>query len=202
MVSSQIHFRCAMAGTPRIFFKLFANLRVKHGISLFYIVLYDICLWREKVVFLLSHQVSCWSQCGSVFLDLCCFYHLPVDLVRNCIRHLNVGLWKAHSTYLTDAGYTLHLLNGYVGPGRFSFPMSTGTQDKPTLPQSIELLLNWSGPGDKEHFSSAVCNSLKSSSSFNRISSRNSLIQHNLFLFLPLPASLLSEPGPVFPWLC
>lgn len=37
---------------------------------------------------------------------------------------------------------------------------------------------------------------------FNRISSRNSLIQNYLLLFLLLPACLLSEPRPVFLWLC
>ena len=69
-----------------------------------------ISLLRQPPGVILDHSAA-------LFIDLCCLYHLPVDLVRNHIRHLNVGLWKAHSTYLADAGYTLRLLNGYVGLG-------------------------------------------------------------------------------------
>lgn len=90
--------------------------------------------WTYLFLFLVSHQVSYLISMLICYSDFCCLYHLPVDLVRNYIRHLNVGLWKAHSTYLTDAGYTLNLLNGYEEQGRLAFPVRTVEQDKPTLP--------------------------------------------------------------------
>lgn len=86
-----------------------------------------ISLLRQPPGVILDHSAA-------LFIDLCCLYHLPVDLVRNHIRHLSVGLWKAHSTYLADAGCTLRLLNGYVGLDRLAFPVRTGGQDKPTPP--------------------------------------------------------------------
>ena len=88
-----------------------------------------------KVFFISQPPGVILDHTATVFIDLCCLYRLPVDLVRNHIKHLNVSLWKVHSTYLTDAGYTLRLLNGYVGPSGLAFPVRTGRQDKPTLPR-------------------------------------------------------------------
>lgn len=115
----------------------FANLRVKkwHLVILFCI------FWCEAFEQLKTSNIFFLGQPAGVTLhqdtalssDFCCLYHLPVDLVRSCVRHLNVGPLKAHSTYLADTGY-ISLFNGYLGPGRLAFPVGTCEQEKPTLP--------------------------------------------------------------------
>lgn len=100
----------------------------------------------------------------SVSIALCCFYHLPVDLVRNHIRHLSVGLWKAHSTYLADAGYTLRLLNGYPGPGRRPFPWELVDRINPLCHTGVLIIAESLNPRGKQHCFPASCNSPATSS--------------------------------------
>lgn len=120
----------------------------RHLIHLYCITIWcEICeyLKSEGIYFLLGQPPGVTlNHKADPSSDLRCLYHLLI--VRNYIRHLNAGPWTAHGTYLTDADYTLSLLNG-CGVG-LAFPLNTVAQDKSTLPCEDFTVSESANPGD------------------------------------------------------
>lgn len=143
----------------------------------------------------LDHEADRSSQTVAAFIASCWLSKKPCQAPQ---------CWPLESTEHLPHGCRLRpwFASWIRGAGQIGlFPWELLNRINPLCPARVWIIAELISPRDKLHFFSTSCNSPKSPSNFNRLSGKNGLIQNDVFLFLPLPASLLSEPGPVFPWL-
>lgn len=136
----------------------------KNRISLFYIVLYDVKSlnsWSEGISFSPWSATRChtWSQCSFVFVALCCFSHLPVDLVRKYIRHLSVGLRKAVALISRMQATPFTGLMDTRGRSGWPFPWERVHRINLFCHTGVLIIAESLIPRNKQHFSSASRNS-------------------------------------------